>query len=233
MDFLHRLTEIAAARELALLPSPYATVLRDGDRTLLLGPHDRVRVLTDVAAGAVMTCTPSLLKAMAGHPRSFVDAALTTREVPLLRPFDDHDVADWPTMVRDLRSAVDVTGDEEQFAGVWAAITGHGRATAGTVDQRQAERLCRRYAGQTPSRILRQLRLAAQLAADIAAGEYRPLGRFADQSHYIRESRRLTGHTPRHWRSSGASFRRPDGGPVEPGPGRGAPGVPGHPSPSR
>jgi len=216
MDFLHRLTQTPPERELALLPSPYATVLRDGDRVRLLGPHDRVRVLTDVRAGVLMTCAPNLIKALAGHPRRFVDALLTAREVPLLRPFEECAVAEWPPLVRDLRSSVEVTVDEQQFEDIWQAITRHGETTTRTVDQRQAERLCRRYAGQTPSRILRQLRLATQLAADIAAREHRPLGGFADQSHYIRESRTLTGHTPRHWRSSPASFYTPDGTPTRP-----------------
>lgn len=202
MDFLHRLHPAPPEGEALLLPSPYATLLLVDGRAVAAGPHQRIHRLAGVAAA--MSCTPNVLKAFAGRPAEFVDELAGADRVPLLRLFEEHGAADWPLLLRDLRLSVEITDDERQFEAVWQGIL-DGRSSSRPDAQRQAERLCRRYAGQSPSRIRRQLRLAAQLAADHAAGRHSPLGEFADQSHYARECRALTGHPPGHWRRVAAA----------------------------
>ncbi len=211
MDYLHRLLGCAPGEELLLLPSPYATVLSIDGTVRLVGPHSTVHRFRGI--DALMTCTPNVIKAFAGHPRLFVDGSVSTEEVPLLHTFREHPPSQWPTLLDDLRRSVDVTDDERQFETVWQSLLNR-TTSAGSSAQRQEERLCRRYAGQPPAAARRQLRLSAQLAADIAAGRHRSLGEFTDQSHYVRECKALTGHVPGRWWRTSATCHASDGSPV-------------------
>lgn len=211
MNYLHRLIDCAPDDERLLLPSPYATLLRVDGAVRLLGPHNGMRRLRGV--DALMSCTPSVIKAFAGHPRLFVGDLVSTGDVPLLRTFEERPPSRWPMLLDDLRGSVDVTGDESQFDALWQSLMGR-KTSAGSSVQRQEERLCRRYAGQTPTAIRRQLRLSAQLAADITAGRHRSLGEFTDQSHYVRECKALTGATPGRWWRTSAAFHAPGGAPI-------------------
>jgi len=211
MDFPYRLLEDAPEGAVLLLPSPFATLVRGDGGVRLVGPHGGVQRLGGIET--VMSCSPNVVKALAGHPRLFVGRIVSAAEAPLLHVFAEHPAAQWPLLLADLRDAVDETDDERRFARVWRSLA-DGARPAGPEAQRQQERLCRRYAGQAPSLVRRQLRLAAQLAADLAAGRHRALGAFTDQSHYVRECRALTGATPGRWLRTPGAVLAADGAPV-------------------
>src|SRR5690606_7957163 len=97
------------------------------------------------------------------------------------------------------RDAVPTHFDEEIFLERWPTLVAGRLDSRPPPSRRQDERIVARYAGQPPKRILRQVRLATQLAADIYAGSYNPSGDFADHAHYIRVVRALTGRTPASW----------------------------------
>ncbi|NDL59238.1 helix-turn-helix domain-containing protein [Phytoactinopolyspora mesophila] len=197
-EFLHRIQH-SPAGSLLLLPSPFVTLLRDGPRVRLFGPHSRVWHLHGVRQGVLALCTPNLIKVLLGHPRLFVNKGFSAVEMPLLTPFQEFDPRRWPELLRDVRESVPLHFDEEIFLERWQGIVAGDGAARATVSQRQEERIFRRYAGQPPTPIIQQIRLSAQLGADIVAREHTPLGKYADQSHYIRESRKFTGRTPSYW----------------------------------
>ncbi len=131
----------------------------------------------------------------------------------MLGPFRTQPVEEWPDLLADARDAVPTHFDEEIFLERWPTLVAGRLDSRPPLSRRQDERIVARYAGQPPKRIPRQVRLATQLAADIYAGSYNPSGDFADQSHYIRECRAMTGRTPAYWvRSHAAPQTQPIGG---------------------
>ncbi|QOS59548.1 helix-turn-helix transcriptional regulator [Thermobifida fusca] len=204
----------APAGRIELLPSPCATFMADGDEVRLFGPHNRVWHVATRAPVALLFTLPSLLKILLGHPHLFVDRRFTTAELPMLGPFRTQPVEEWPDLLADARDAVPTHFDEEIFLERWPTLVAGRLDSRPPLSRRQDERIVARYAGQPPKRIPRQVRLATQLAADIYAGSYNPSGDFADQSHYIRECRAMTGRTPAYWVRSRAIRLGWDGEPV-------------------
>lgn len=211
MDYLHRLLDNLPEDETLLLPSPFATLWRVQGTVRLGGPHSTIHGL--VGADALMFCSPNVIKAFAGHPRLFAGRVVSVTHVPLLRQFEEHEVSQWPLLLDDLRWSADVTDDEQQFDTAWRTLL-HRASSPRSEAQRQQERVCRRYAGQPPAMIGRQLRLSTQLAADIEARGHRSVGAFTDQSHYIRECKKLTGRTPGWWWRRVGSWYAADGAPI-------------------
>jgi hypothetical protein len=176
----------------ALLPSPFATVVAVGGAVspgvLLFGPHSTVWVIDRPIR--VLDVSPDLVKLVFGPVVDFVDRRFDAAELAMLRPFvDEHD---WNGLVSEAYEAITVTDDHRQF-GEWFGVFDR-------VD-RQVERLCKRYAGQSPRRIAQQLNVSAEFVANLPFRHYRPTGLFSDQSHYIRSCRLLTGMTPSELRN--------------------------------
>jgi hypothetical protein len=183
---------------LVLLPSPFATVVSAvGDRgdttTVLYGPHSTVWSVERPVQ--LIDVPPDLVKLIFGTVSAFVDRRFGLDELPLLQPFTE--VADWSSLICDARNSITVTDDHRQFLD-WFAVSDR-------ID-RQVERLCRRYAGQTPRRITQQRNVSAEFVAQLGKRAYVPTGCFADQSHYIRTCRNLTAFTPTELRNLSDSF---------------------------
>lgn len=192
--------------EMALLPSPFATLLWSPGYVQLFGPHDRLYRARPTGAAYLMFCMPTFIKALLGHPRYFLNQQFSVEALPLLAPFQESSPTEWPTLLQDLRAAVVMTHDEYQFTELWYQLIGQPCPINDVTPERQAERLCRRYAGQPPTSIGRQLRLATQLSKDLATGTHEPTGAYSDQSHYIRECRKHTGRSPGEWQNVSATF---------------------------
>lgn len=208
---LFRQLSLPSHATIALLPSPYAVIIRTSESSAtIFGPHQHV-FQTPGVGGEAIFCTPNFVKALLGHPRYFINRHFTSAELSLLRPFDEHSFVKWPDLVNDVRDSVQKTPDEVQFEREWPRILAGEPMHVDATQQRQLERLCLRYAGQSPLQIMQEVRLSRQLAADIARGEHVSLGLFADQSHYIRECKKLTGQTPQYWQNLSATFYGYDG----------------------
>lgn len=84
-----------------------------------------------------------------------------------------------------------------------------------TVSVRRLERLCLRYFGLSPKRLLRRQRFLRTLAAmrDAAPGAWSGLidGHYVDQSHFIREFHHYLGMTPRAYFARVQPFMREAG----------------------
>lgn len=193
---------------LALLPTPFATLVRAAGTVRLFGPHSRVHCLQPQGSASILFAEPAFIKALLGHPRYFLNRSFSPAELSLLAVFQDSAPSAWLALLADLRAAVTMTHDEYQFTELWSLLVRQQFRPRDSGQERQAERLCRRYAGQTPGTVSRQLRLARQLARDLAASEHVPTGDYADQSHYIRECRKHTGCTPSEWKNLSATFYR-------------------------
>lgn len=205
-QFLIHFTEVPVGASVALLPSPHMVIVRQGEsRVILYGPHQRVWQLNE-RVNTLLFCMPHMLKVLFGHPRYYVNKSFTSDELPLLQAFGETLVSDWRELLDDARASVKVLPDEMQFLKEWPQIISGGYDNKTDTQQRQLERICKRYAGQSPSQITQEIRLAQQLAVDIRHRAYSPSDRYADQSHYIRECRKLTGQTPAHWQNVSATF---------------------------
>lgn len=211
-QLLVRNIEVPPGASIALLPSPYTTIVRQYElqRVVLYGPHQRVWQL-DEKVDALFFCRPNIIKVLFGHPKQYVNKSFTNDELSLLRPFNETPVNGWYGLLEDARASVAVLPDEIQFLKEWPHITSGEYNIETGAHQRQLERICRRYAGQSPSQITQEIRLSRQLVMDIEHQAYQPSGLYADQSHYIRECRKLTGRTPAYWQNLSVTFYTYDG----------------------
>ena len=181
-----------------LLPTgSVVMVVRRDEAPVFVMPHGGVRSVELVLECAQLA--PHFVKCLLGEPRRFVDTVLPATAHPMLEPFAScRSVDDAVPLWVDLRDSLVVTPDERDFLELWAAYA-DDPASLPTGD-RWVERLCLRYAGQTPKRLKTIAQLAATLREDQRTGRYNSLGAFSDASHYVRVCRALTGHPPTRWR---------------------------------
>jgi len=146
----------------------------------------------------VIDVPPDIVKILFGTVADFVNRMFGEAEHTFLQIFAQSPThAGWTALLQEAEDAVTITDDQRQFRR-WLA-------QPNTLD-RQAERLCARYAGQSPQQILRQVRFSAEFVANLPLDVYQPQGHFADQSHYIRTGRELTGYTPAELKNVSDSF---------------------------
>jgi hypothetical protein len=172
---------------LVLLPTPTATLVYSATGQVeLYGPHATVWVLP--SPRLVIDVPSDIVKNLFGVVADFVDRMFGQAEHPFLELFAEAPGAEsWAALLQSAEAAVTVTDDQLQFRR-WMA---HPELL-----DRQAERLCLRYAGQSPVQVLKQVKLGAEFTANLGSKRYVSQGQFADQSHYIRTCRELTGYTP-------------------------------------
>lgn len=187
-----------------LLPTGSAVfVARAKADLLLVLPHGDVKVVEGVTECAALT--PTFIKCLLGEPRHHLRATLTMSSHVMLSPFSAcarlDDVA--PLLV-DLRNSLTVTPDERDFLDLWSDY-GAEPDSLPTSD-RWVQRLCLRYAGQSPARLKTLARLARTLSADDERGLHNSLGAFADASHFARVCRAYTGKPPTRWRHMSQTF---------------------------
>jgi hypothetical protein len=182
---------------LALLPTPLATLVHGAHGGVALyGPHSGVWLVPPPCLA--VDVPPDVVKILFGRVAHFVDRMLGEAEHPFLAVFAEAPSRGaWAELLREAEESVTITPDQiaiRRWLANPVAIT------------RRTERLCQRYAGQPPQQILKQLRFSAEFAANLPLPAYQPLGHFADQSHYIRACRELTGYTPTALRNLSRSF---------------------------
>jgi hypothetical protein len=120
----------------------------------------------------------------------------------MLRPFAEiGGVAEASELLTDLRHSLTVTSDESDFVGLWSSVR-DGLPTS----DRRVQRLCARYAGQSPKAVNMTVTLARTLDADNISGQTNTLGDYANDSHLGRVCRAFTGRTPTAWRNMSQTF---------------------------
>ncbi len=188
-----------------LLPTASVVIVARAARTrvVLHTPHKAVRVLDDVVECARLS--PNLVKCLLGEPRRFLELELAPTAHPMLAPFAEcSSLDDVSVLLGDLRRSLTITPDERDFLALWRAhVAGEEPIPTG---DRWIQRLCMRFAGQSPKRIDTLARLARTLEADDRSGLYNSLGAFADASHFGRVCRAHTGKTPTGWRNMSQTF---------------------------
>jgi hypothetical protein len=178
-------------------------VFRPRAPPLLVTPHDDVRVVDPVAECAALS--PNFVKCLLGEPRRHRGATLEVTEHPMLAPFAScGSVEDIVELLVDLRECLTVTPDEHDFLELWEAHMSNTAALPRS--DRWVERLCLRYAGQSPKRLTTLLHLAQTLSADAESGLHNSLGLFSDASHYARVCRACTRQPPTRWRNMSRTF---------------------------
>lgn len=182
---------------LVLLPTPSATLVHNAlGHVELYGPHSSAWLLPPPRL--VFDVPPDIVKILFGTVADFVNRMFGEAEHPFLEVFAQSPThAGWTALLQEAEDAVTITDDQRQFR-QWLAQP--------NMLDRQAERLCARYAGQSPQQILRQTRFSAEFVANLSLDVYQPQGHFADQSHFIRTSRELTGYTPAELKNVSDSF---------------------------
>lgn len=178
-------------------------VARQKSELLLVLPHGDVKVVDDVMECAALT--PNFIKCLLGEPRRHLDMMLTPSAHVMLTPFAACERLDDATaLLLDLRHSLAVTPDERDFLDLWKeyCTTPESLPTS----DRWVQRLCLRYAGQSPARLKTLARLAGTLSADDERGLHNSLGAFADASHFARVCRAYTGKPPTHWRHLSQTF---------------------------
>lgn len=178
-------------------------VLRLRQPPLLHLPHGDVRLVDDPIECASLS--PNFIKCLLGEPRRFLEQSLIPASHPMLQPFADCDtVEQLEALLIDLRDSLALTPDERDFLDLWDEYLEDPDTLPAS--DRWVQRLCLRYAGQSPRRLRTLARLARTLAADDESGLHNGLGAFADASHYARVCRAFTGHPPTTWRHLSQPF---------------------------
>jgi hypothetical protein len=200
------LTARAAFRKEAvhLLPTgSVVMVFREDAAPLFLTPHNDVRIVNSTLECAKLS--PNFIKCLIGEPRRHLGVALAATAHPMLEPFTAcRSIDETIELLVDLRESLAVTPDERDFLELW---TNHCAVPESLpTSDRWVQRLCLRYAGQSPKRLTTLARLARTLSADNRSGLHNSLGTFADASHYVRVCHALTGHSPKHWRHLSHTF---------------------------
>jgi hypothetical protein len=177
-------------------------VLRAHAPPLWVMPHGDVRRVDDVTTCASLA--PNFIKCLLGEPRRFLGTVETCEHV-MLSPFAPcRSFEDTVPLLVDLRRSLTVTPDEHDFLELWDAYRGNPESLP--TSDRWVQRLCLRYAGQAPKRLLTLARLAQTLSADHESGLHNSLGAFADASHFARVCRAFTGRPPTAWRHLSQTF---------------------------
>lgn len=178
-------------------------VVRRHVAPLFLLPHGDVR-----AVDAVVECaslSPNFIKCLIGEPRRHLGVTLAATDHPMLEPFTTcRGIGEAIGLWIDLRESLAVTPDERDFLDLWKDHCTDGESLP--TNDRWVQRLCLRYAGQSPKRLTTVARLARTLSADNKSGLHNCLGAFADASHYTRVCHALTGHPPTRWRHLSQTF---------------------------
>jgi hypothetical protein len=178
-------------------------VMRARAAPVLVMPHGTVQVMHDAVECASLT--PNFIKCLVGEPRRYPGAMLEVTEHPMLEPFVAcRTVDDAVDLLVDLRRSLTITSDESAFLELWGAFLSSPESLPR--GDRWVERLCLRYAGQSPKRLTTLAQLALTLSADNERGLYNSLGLYADGSHYARVCRACTGHPPGRWRHMSQTF---------------------------
>jgi hypothetical protein len=178
-------------------------VVRPHTAPLFLLPHSDVRVVD--AADECASLSPNFIKCLLGEPRRHLGVALAATEHPMLEPFATcRSVGDAIALWVDLRESLAVTPDEKDFLDLWKDYCKAPESLP--TSDRWVQRLCLRYAGQSPKRLTTLARLSRTLSADNESGLHNGLGAFADASHYARVCHALTGHPPTRWRHLSQTF---------------------------
>jgi hypothetical protein len=178
-------------------------VVRARATPLFVLPHTDVRVVDEATECASLS--PNFVKCLLGEPRRLLGVMLPATSHPMLEPFVScRSIDDAGELWGDLRRSLAMTPDERDFLDLWR----EHRAEAATLptSDRWVQRLCLRYAGQSPKRLITLARLAQTLSADNEGGGHNSLGAFADASHYSRVCREYTGQPPTRWRHLSQTF---------------------------
>lgn len=190
-----------------LLPTANVVLVCQGDRSegdvRFVFPHRGIRVLDDVSE--CISLAPNFVKCLIGEPRRQLERMLRAADHPMLAPFAAiTGIAGATLLLHDLRDSLVVTPDESDFIALWTAS--RAAAVPLPTGDRRVQRLCLRYAGQSPTVINTLSRLARTLDADNTSGLHNGLGEFADASHFARACRANTGRTPTEWRNMSHTF---------------------------
>jgi hypothetical protein len=169
------------------LPTPSATLVHNAiGHVELYGPHSGVWMLPPPRF--VVDVPSDVVKILFGTVADFVNRMFGEAEHPFLDVFAQAPTHEsWRVLLREAEEAVTITDDQRQFRD-WLA---HPDSL-----DRQAERLCWRYAGQRPQQVLKLIKFSTEFVANLPLSTWQPQGNFADQSHYIRTCKELTGYTP-------------------------------------
>lgn len=168
-----------------------------------LMPHRTVRVLDHVVECARLS--PNVVKCLIGEPRRHLGVEYLATAHPMLAPFVACASVDAASaLFRDLRESLAITSDEHDFLSLWRTFDADGEPLP--TNDRWVQRLCLRFAGQSPKAINTTLRLAQTLREDNERGSYNSLGAFADASHFARVCRAYTGQTPMTWRHMSQTY---------------------------
>lgn len=170
---------------------------------LLVLPHGGVQLVEGAAECA--TLTPNFIKCLLGEPRRHLGTVLAATSHAMLTPFAACEgIDDAAALLVDLRNSLTITPDERDFLDLWKDYCATPESLP--TSDRWVQRLCLRYAGQSPTRLRTIARLARTLRADDESGLHNSLGAFADASHFARVCRAYTGHAPMTWRHLSQPF---------------------------
>lgn len=168
-----------------------------------LMPHRTVRAIENIVECARLS--PNFVKCLLGEPHRHLGVEFMATAHPMLSPFAACASIDAAAeLFRDLRESLAITSDERDFLSLWYAHDVEGEPLP--TNDRWVQRLCLRFAGQSPKAINMTSRLAQTLNEDNDRGLYNSLGAFADASHFARVCRAYTGQTPTAWRHMSQTF---------------------------
>jgi hypothetical protein len=193
----HYVQSAAFSADVVMLPSPQATLVQNNNGVVeLYGPHSTVWQVS--APQLMLDVAPDWVKVLFGATSDFIDRVYSQAEHAFLLPFAQNaSTTTWRALLEEGIDSVTITSEHRWFRR-WME--------APALLDRQAERCALRYAGQSPTRILKQRKVSAEFVGNLPTATYQPHGHFADQSHYIRACRELTGYTPTQLRNLSESF---------------------------
>jgi hypothetical protein len=108
----------------------------------------------------------NFVKCLIGEPRRHLGIELLASAHPMLAPCSTIDAAS--ELFRDLRESLAITSDERDFLSFWHAPDAGGELLP--TNDRWVQRLCVRFAGQSPKAINMTMRLAQTLKEDNDCG---------------------------------------------------------------
>lgn len=194
-------------KSVLLLPSPNVTLTFIQNENSIEGivtlPHKSIFAMDKVLC--CLTLAPNFIKSLLGKPTDYTEQQMTCSSSRFLEDFTfDESLQQVSYLLNDLRSSLEITNDEAQFNRIWQTYNEPDELLP--TSDRQVQRLCKRYAGQTPETINLIKKLARTLDADNSTGHYNSLGDFADASHLARVCKQFTGYNPSHWKNSSQLF---------------------------
>lgn len=194
-------------KNVLFLPSPNVTLAFIENVNSVEGiitlPHKSIYAMDNVVC--CLTLAPNFIKSLLGKPTDYTEQQLACSSSQLLKDFTyDENLHQVSCLLNDLRTSLEVTFDEAQFIRIWHTHNEPDELLP--TSDRQVQRLCKRYAGQTPETINLIKKLARTLDADNVTGHYNSLGDFADASHLARVCKQFTGYNPSHFKNSSQLF---------------------------